>query len=234
MVDIKNLSKNYGKVQALKNVSLNIDEGTVFALLGPNGAGKTTLVKVLLNLVHSSQGEILLNNKDSKNPEARVGVSYLPEKFGFFSYYTVGGVAEFYGQMQGVKGEQLDEQVNTALSRLNILDLKKRKMNALSKGQIQRTGLASMLMGDNDLIILDEPFSGLDPIGIKELKDLIQDLKKEGKSIFINSHILSEMEQICDEMAILNKGELVVSGKIKELIGSDNLENYFYNRIKEQ
>lgn len=231
VIEVKGLSKSYGKQEALKDVSLDVSSGVIFGLLGPNGAGKTTLVKILLDLIRANSGEVSLNEKPSTQESARLNVGYLPEKFNFYPYYTVGATVRFYGEMQGLRGEDLKTECEKALSALNILDMAKQKIKTLSKGQLQRTGLACMLMGDNQLFILDEPFSGLDPIGIKELKNLILELKERGRTIFINSHILSEMEQLCDEIAILNKGQLIEVGKIKDLIGEKSLEDHFYSMV---
>ena len=230
IIKAENVSKNYGDLTALKNLSLKVEEGSAFALLGPNGAGKTTFVRSLLGLTRCS-GNIQLQGLDVFNKNARLGLAYLPEKFNFFSYYTVEAVLAFYGKMQGLDGNQLEESIAKALDSLNITELRKKKMDKLSKGQVQRTGLANLLMGDNKILILDEPFSGLDPIGIKDLKVLINKLKGEGKTIFINSHILSEMEQICDQVAILNKGDCLVQGSLSEVKGSKSLEDAFYDLI---
>ncbi|MFT6070647.1 MAG: ABC-2 type transport system ATP-binding protein [Bacteriovoracaceae bacterium] len=231
IIKAENVSKNYGDLTALKGLSLEVNEGSAFALLGPNGAGKTTFVRSLLGLTRCS-GNIQLQGLDVFNKNARLGLAYLPEKFNFFSYYTVESVLAFYGKMQGLDGSQLEESIAKALDSLNITELRKKKMDKLSKGQVQRTGLANLLMGENKILILDEPFSGLDPIGIKDLKVLINNLKAEGKTIFINSHILSEMEQICDQVAILNKGNCLVQGSLSEVKGSKSLEDAFYDLVK--
>ena len=231
IIQAENVSKNYGSLTALKGLSLSVDEGSAFALLGPNGAGKTTFVRALLGLTKCS-GEMTLQGLNVGDKKARVGLAYLPEKFSFFPYYTVEGVLSFYGKMQGLDGSQLNEAIDKALAALNITELRKKRMDNLSKGQVQRTGLANLLMGDNRILILDEPFSGLDPIGIKELKDLINKLKNEGRTIFINSHILSEMEQICDHVAILDKGDCLIQGTLEEVKGSKSLEDAFYDLVK--
>jgi len=231
IIEAKNINKFYGACEALKNFSLTVPRGSSFALLGPNGAGKTTFVKALLDLTQISGGEIKINGISSLDSKSREGIGYLPEKFNFFDYYTVEGVLVFYGKMKGV-GDLLSEQIKMALEKTGISDLRKRRVKTLSKGQMQRLGIASILMGDNDLLILDEPFTGLDPIGIKELKDVLRGLQNAGKTLFINSHILTEVEQMCDEMAIVNKGQLVVQGKITELVGESSLEDYFYQKIK--
>ncbi|ATH07594.1 hypothetical protein BIY24_06430 [Halobacteriovorax marinus] len=234
MISAKNITKKYGKHVALNNVSLEVSKGEVFALLGPNGAGKTTFVKSLLGLVSLSGGELSLFDKSVSDSSSRVGVSYLPEKFSFHNYYSVYDCVKFFGQMHGLKGDDLHQKVLSAISRVGISDISDSKLNKISKGQLQRTGIATLLVSDSKLIILDEPFSGLDPLGIKDLKDIIASLaKEEDKTIFINSHILSEMEKICDSMAVLNKGEILVQGKIEEILAGEELEEYFYKLIKD-
>jgi ABC-2 type transport system ATP-binding protein len=144
----------------------------------------------------------------------------------------VRGVLEFFGTMKGLKGDDLKGQIDNALRELNITDLQNRKLQSLSKGQVQRTGLASLLVGEHDVLILDEPFSGLDPIGMRDLKDIMKKQKAAGKTIFLNSHILSEMEQICDDVAILNKGEILFSGSVQSILDKgQSLEDFFYQLV---
>lgn len=232
LIQIDNISKSYGVEFSLENVSLNIQKGKIFALLGPNGAGKTTLVKLMLNLMHSDSGHISINGFDVNNKNSRQGVAFIAEKFTFFPFYTAKGVLEFFGKMKGIEGEELNSQVEAALERLQMTELTNRKLSRMSKGQMQRVGLASILIGKNDLIILDEPFSGLDPIGIRDLKDIIKELKAEGKTLFINSHILLEMEQICDEVAILNKGKLLFAGSVASVLEKEkSLDDFFYKMV---
>ncbi len=234
VIEIENVSKSYGEHFSLKNISLTLKEGKIFALLGPNGAGKTTLVKLMLSLIHQDQGQILVNGLDVKNKLSRQGVAFIPEKFTFFPFYTAYGVLEFFGTMKGLNPEDLRPQIESALKTLNIEELKNRKLSKMSKGQIQRVGLASILIGKNDLIVLDEPFSGLDPIGMRDLKDIIKKLKDEGKTLFINSHILLEMEQLCDEVAILNRGEMLFKGSVQDILSQEkSLDDFFYKLINE-
>lgn len=230
-ISASHVTKMYGPIQALNDVSLTIPQGACFALLGKNGAGKTTFVKSLLDLVSVSQGDLKILGVDSRQKSSRQKVSYLPEKFSFYPYYTLQGICEFYGQMKGLKGSELKNQVGTALERLGISDLASKKVNECSKGQLQRTGLAATLVGDTELFILDEPHSGLDPIAIKELQDLLKNLSKEGKTIFINSHGLDSIEKICESMAIIDQGKLVVEGKIKEIVGDKSLLDFFYEKV---
>lgn len=232
-IEISNISYSYGDIFSLKNISMNVGEGKIFALLGPNGAGKTTLVKIMLDLITPNSGQVSLNGVDSRLADSRYGIAFIPEKFSFFPYYTVRGVLEFFGSMKGIKKEELQKQIDIALEELGIQELQNRTLKTLSKGQVQRTGLASLLIGENKLLILDEPFSGLDPIGMMELKTILKKLKNQGKTIFLNSHILSEMEQICDDIAILNKGELLFMGSVQQVRDKGkNLEEFFYHLIK--
>jgi len=231
-ISVANVRKTYGPDFSLHNVNLTVESGKIFALLGPNGAGKTTLVKLMLSLMKVNEGTIEINGINSENPESRKGVAFIPEKFSFFPFYTVRGVLEFFGNMKGLSGENLRSQVQNAMEELGIADLSHRKLQSLSKGQVQRTGLASLLIGDNQLLILDEPFSGLDPIGMRDLKDILKKQKAQGKTIFLNSHILSEMEILCDDVAILNRGEMLYSGSIDSIIQSGkNLEDFFYELV---
>lgn len=231
IIEAQGISKNYGSVQALVDFNLKVEEGDCFALLGKNGAGKTTFVKSLLNLVAFQKGDLKLLGQDVFRKESRQQVAYLPEKFSFFSYYTLSGVCEFYGQMKGLSGQELKSSVGTAMERLGISDLMDKKVKDCSKGQLQRTGLAATLIGHNRLFVLDEPYSGLDPIAIKELQDLLIELKGQGKTLFINSHGLDSVEKVSESIAIIDKGRLVVEGKMKSLIGESSLLDFFYEKV---
>jgi len=234
IIQSKDISKSDGMEVSLKDINLNVQKGKVFSLLGPNGAGKTTLVKLMLNLMHSDSGTIEINGLNVNDKNSRMGVAFIPEKFSFFPFYTARGVLEFFGKMKGIEGAELTSQVNKALEELQIGDLANRKLSKMSKGQMQRVGLASILIGNNDLIVLDEPFSGLDPIGIRDLKDIIKKLKAQGKTMFINSHILLEMEQICDDIAILNKGQLLFAGSVASVLEKEkSLDDFFYATVNQ-
>jgi ABC-2 type transport system ATP-binding protein len=232
IIQVQDVTKSYGVDFSLTNVSLTVQKGKIFALLGPNGAGKTTLVKLMLNLLHSDSGHISINGFDVNDKNSRMGLAFIPEKFNFFPFYTAEGVLEFFGNMKGLVGTELKTQVKHALAELQITDLAKRKLSKMSKGQVQRVGLASILIGNNDLIVLDEPFSGLDPIGMRDLKEIIRKLKEQGKTLFINSHILLEMEQLCDEFAILNKGQLLHVGSVSAVLEQGKtLDDFFYETV---
>jgi ABC-2 type transport system ATP-binding protein len=226
------ISKSFNNNKALENVSFSITKGRIFALIGPNGAGKTTFVKSLLNLIRLDSGQITINGVKSTKKTSRSNISYLPERFSFYSYYSVQDVLKFYGKMKGLRGRQLDEKIEQALESMNLTKQRKQKVKDLSKGQNQRLGIANLVMGDNDLFILDEPFSGLDPIGIKDLKDFMRRLKTQGKTVFISSHILSELEQICEDVVILDQGRIVREGKLSTLLQGKSLEELFHEEIK--
>ena len=233
-IKAQNVSKTYSpNTRALENLDLEVVEGSSFAFLGPNGAGKTTFVKSILGLVSIDKGHIELDYKDIKYESSRGNVAYLPEKFSFYPYYTAYGVLLFYAQMRGVSKERIETDCINALKKVGIEELKDKKLQGLSKGQLQRVGIATLLVGNNKILILDEPFSGIDPVGVKELRDVLISLKSEGKTLFINSHILAEIEKICDDMAIIDKGRCLVSGNLKKLIQGSSLEDYFYKTIKQ-
>jgi len=232
IVEASNVIKYYGNFRALDQFNLSIEEGQCFALLGKNGAGKTTFVKSLLNLISYQSGDIKLFGKEVIDKESRSQVGYLPEKFNFYPYYTLYGVCEFYGKMKGMSGDSLRQEILKAMERLSLDGLENKKVKDCSKGQLQRTGLASMLVGDSKLLILDEPHSGLDPIGIKDVQQLILDLQKEGKTIFINSHALDSVEKVCDHIAIIDKGLGLASGNLKTLTQGQSLLDYFYDKVE--
>lgn len=232
LVEASNLSHRYGSYQSLSNVSLNIEEGQCFALLGPNGAGKTTFVKIMLGLQFPTQGELKLFGMQAGDPVSRQSVGYLPEKFSFYPYYKVRDTLAFYAAVAGIDKSSADASIIGALEKLKISALIDKKLSALSKGQLQRVGLAALLLGEKKLIVLDEPFSGLDPIGIKDLKELLREFTRQGRTLLINSHILSEVEHLCDHFGILNNGELLVAGEKNSLLGGQSLENFFAARVQ--
>lgn len=231
-IQAKNVSKNYGRHIALEDLSLSVHKGQTYALLGPNGAGKTTFVKALLGLVTYDSGEITINGKLATDPRSRSILAYLPEKFQFYSFDTPEKVLRFYARARNVSGPQVQSQIDKALEQVVMSENAKKKLRQLSKGQMQRVGLASLLIGDPQLLILDEPFSGLDPVGIKELRDIIRALKEQGKTLFINSHILAEMEKICDSLAVLDHGHCLAQGEAADLLKSQSLENFFYQLVR--
>lgn len=232
ILEAKNIYKKYGSHLALDGFSLTLEKGEIISLLGPNGAGKTTFVKSVLGLLSISSGEIEVFGSKVTDDSVKSRLSYLPEKFTFYSYFTIEGTLSFYAKMYGVDKSEIEAKINIALERIGILDIKGKKISDLSKGQLQRVGIACAIVADHEFIILDEPFSGLDPIGMKEVKDLCHELKAEGKTVLINSHILSEMEKIADKVIIMNKGQIKANGTVSEVSNGMSLEERFYQIVK--
>lgn len=222
-VEVSNLTKIYESrskkrnVTALKDFNLSVEEGTVFGLLGPNGAGKTTLVKILLGIVFPTLGSAKILGQNIANYEIRKKVGYLPENHKFPPYLTGEGVLKYVGRLTGYKGNEIDSKIDELLRLVKMEKWKQTKVKKYSKGMMQRLGLAQALINDPDLIFLDEPTDGVDPIGRKEIRDILLGLKNQGKTIFINSHLLSEVELISDRVAILNKGVLIKEGTVEDL-----------------
>jgi len=217
VIEIKNLAKQYGKIEALKGVSLQVEKGEIFGLLGQNGAGKTTMVKILLGITKPSFGDAKLLGEATGEPAVRKRVGYLPEDHRFPDYHTGYSLLDFYGSLldvpHGEKRRRIEEM-------LEVVGIKKRmhsKIRTYSKGMKQRLGIAQAIFHDPEIIFLDEPTDGVDPLGRREIRDLLTQLKDEGKTIFLNSHLLSEVELICDRVGILDQGEMIRLGTTEEL-----------------
>jgi len=227
VLSVDKLAKTFRKpfsrkiVEAVRGISLEVTRGQIFGFLGPNGAGKTTTIKMLTGLIAPSSGRATILGKEVPSPEAMGNVGFLPENPYVYPYLTPREFVSLCGRLNGMGGSGLKKEVEAVIDRVGIGYAIDRPVRALSKGMLQRTGLAAALVHNPDLLILDEPMSGLDPVGRKEVRDLIVDERKKGKTIFFSSHILSDVEMLCDAVCILRKGEVVVSGTIAELIDSD-------------
>ena len=219
-VDLKRVDKRYagrGGVHALRDVELRVRRGAVFGLLGPNGAGKSTLVKIMMTIVRPTvaEGTVLGCAVGDKGTLKRVG--YLPEHHRFPRYLTGRQTLEFFAALSGVDRETRKRRAGELLELVGMKEWGERKVSTYSKGMIQRVGLAQALVNDPELIVLDEPTDGVDVQGRRDVRDVLLRLKREGKTIFLNSHLLSELEMVCDEVAILVKGSVVRQGKISDL-----------------
>ncbi len=206
-------------IQALKGVTLAIESGEIFGLLGPNGAGKTTLVKTILGILQATDGECELFGLPPKDPHSRIKVGYLQENHRFPRQMTGREVLTLSGRLAGMKSAQIQERTNLLLERVGMLEWADSRFSKYSKGMAQRVGIAQALIHDPDLVILDEPTDGVDPVGRAEIGKIIRDLKAEGKTTLINSHALAEVERICDRVAILNQGALLTIGAVSDLTG---------------
>lgn len=222
-IEIIGLTKVYSssrgrkKVEALKDVSFEVATGSIFGLLGPNGAGKTTLIKIILGITHPTAGTALLLNTSIDNYLIRKKIGYLPENHKYPAYLTGVEVLKYFGQLAGAEPTSLKKKTDELLELVKLTNWKKNKIKTYSKGMMQRLGLAQALINDPEIIFLDEPTDGVDPIGRKEIRDILADLKAQGKTIFLNSHLLSEVELVTDRIAILNKGTLLKIGSVTEL-----------------
>jgi ABC-2 type transport system ATP-binding protein len=205
-------------VQAVKGISFRVQRGDIFGFLGPNGAGKTTTIKMLTGLIAPSGGSARVFGDRIPSPRARQKMGFLPENPYVYPYLTPREFVEMCGRLSGLGARAVRDRARSVLSQVGILYAADRPVRRLSKGMLQRTGLAAALVSDPELLILDEPMSGLDPVGRKEVKDLILDERKRGRTIFFSTHILSDVEVMCDEVTILRRGEVVVSGKLSDLL----------------
>jgi ABC-2 type transport system ATP-binding protein len=202
------------RTEAVRGVDLCIEEGETFGLLGPNGSGKTTMIKMLTGLILPTSGEAWVSELPVQDPRSRARLGFLPEGTYFHEYLTGREFLEFHGTLLGLSRAERRERIPGLLERVGMRDAADQKIRSYSKGMQQRIGLAQALIGDPDLLVLDEPMSGLDPIGRKEVRDLILELREEGKTVFFSSHILADAELVCDRAAILVRGRIVHEGSL--------------------
>ena len=212
---VENLYKSFNEKEVLHGISFEIKSGKALGLLGRNGAGKTTTIRILMNVFKANQGEILLNGKKF-NPKS-VKIGYLPEERGLYPKRTVIEQMHFLAELKGVSKANVKTSTEKWLKKLEVDQYAKVKLETLSKGNQQKVQLAQTLVNDPDIIILDEPFSGLDPVNSQVLKDVIKELIQSGKIVIFSSHQMSYVEEFCEEIVIINKGEVVLNGKIKEI-----------------
>ena len=204
-------------MRAIDGISLNVPRATIFGLLGPNGAGKTTFVKSLLSAVHPTSGRALLFGKDARDPEARRPIGYLPENHRFPTYFTGAGMLDFYAALSGVEGSRRKKLIPELLELVGLDKWGDVRLGKYSKGMLQRVGLAQALIHSPDLLILDEPTDGVDPVGRRQIREILTRFEEKGVTVFINSHLLVEVEMFCREVAILHKGKVALSGKMHDL-----------------
>jgi ABC-2 type transport system ATP-binding protein len=207
------------RVEAVRDVSFQVHRGEIFGFLGPNGAGKTTIIKMLVGLIAPTAGTMEILGVPAPSPDGRARVGFLPENPYVYPYLSPREFVTLCGRLSGLGGAALGERVERILARVGMDASMDRAAGALSKGMLQRVALAAALVHDPELLVLDEPMSGLDPVGRKEVRDLILEEKHRGRTVFFSSHILSDVEMLCDRVCILRKGEVVVAGALRELLG---------------
>ncbi len=223
-LEVKNLKKNFGENEVLHGISFCVESGSALGLLGRNGAGKTTTIRILMDVFKSNSGTILMDGKPFIPREHQIG--YLPEERGLYPKKTVGEQLIYLGMLRGLGAKAAKANMKKWLERMEVAEYENRKLETLSKGNQQKVQLAQTLLCNPDIIILDEPFSGLDPVNSQILKDVIKEQIQEGRLVIFSSHQMSYVEEFCEEIAILNHGDLVLSGNLREIkreFGRDRL-----------
>ena len=223
-LEVKELRKTFGEVEVLHGVSLSVKSGTALGLLGRNGAGKTTTIRILMDVFKGNSGEIFIDGKRFAPKEYQIG--YLPEERGLYPKKTVGEQLVYLAMLRGLSVKRAKEQTKKWLKRMGVSEYEDRKLDTLSKGNQQKVQLAQTLLCDPDIVILDEPFSGLDPVNAQILKDVIKEQIQEGKLVIFSSHQMNYVEEFCEEIAILNHGNVVLAGNLREIkkeFGRDRL-----------
>jgi ABC-2 type transport system ATP-binding protein len=224
VIETRALSKTYRdfwgrpKVRALKALDLDVKRGEVFGLLGPNGSGKTTTIKLLLGLLFPTEGQALIFGKDATDVSKNQRIGYLPEESYLYRFLNAEETLDFYGRLFDMPHDVLQSRVDSLIKTVGLDRARKRQLKEYSKGMTRRIGLAQALINDPELILLDEPTSGLDPIGTREMKDMILRLKSEGKTVVMCSHLLADVQDVCDRIAILHQGELKELGRVDTLL----------------
>lgn len=226
VIEIRNLTKVYldfwgrKKVRAVNSLSLDVKKGEIFGLLGPNGSGKTTTIKMLLGLLFPTEGDLTVLGKPAHDVSKNERLGYLPEESYLYRFLNADETLEFYGRLFNMSAKQRKERRDQLIEMVGLQHARRRQLKEYSKGMTRRIGLAQALINDPELILLDEPTSGLDPLGTRDMKELILKLKSEGKTVVMSSHLLADVQDVCDRIAILYQGELKVLGTVKELLES--------------
>lgn len=224
-IEVRDLVKTYRtpfrrrKVEALRGVTFSVERGRVFGFLGPNGAGKTTTIRILMGLISASAGSCKIMGHALPSPAARGRVGFLPEQPYFYDYLDVGELLDLAGRLFGLDRSTRKRRADELIAKVGLEHARKQSLKKFSKGMLQRAGLAQALMNDPEVVVLDEPTSGLDPVGRKEVRELILELRDAGKAVFFSSHILSDVETIADEIAIVARGQIQAQGTPRELVG---------------
>mgnify|MGYP001765530025 CR=1 FL=1 len=217
-IETNRLSKYFGEKAAVRDLTLQVGQGEVFGFLGPNGAGKTTSVKILLGLIQPSAGAGYLFGQPLGKPEVRRKVGFLPEHFRFHDWLTAGEFLKLHADLYQMDARQVKPRITELLALVGLSEFSGKKLRTFSKGMLQRIGLAQALLNRPELVILDEPTSGLDPVGRRLVRDIIRDLRQQGTTVFLNSHLLSEVEITCDRVAFIKHGEVITTRPLQALL----------------
>lgn len=210
---------------ALDGLSLSVQQGEIYGFLGPNGSGKTTTLKILMGLMQATSGEAEILGKPLGDVQVRHRIGFLPESPYFYEYLTAEEFLAFYGHLAGLERAELGRKITQLLDLVGLAEARTRQLRKFSKGMLQRVGLAQALIHDPELVVLDEPMSGLDPVGRKQVRDLILSLRDQGKTVFFSTHIIPDVEMICDRVAIVVKGKLLAEGRVDELVNPGHAQS---------
>jgi len=231
-ISISSLTKDFAvgiggkKLRAVDDLSLEVEDNQIFGLLGPNGCGKSTTIKIILGLLEPSRGECRIFGRPSRLVRARTSVGFLPEAPYFYRYLSGRELVRFYARLCGVPSARREERVEAVIDLVGMREAADRRVGTYSKGMLQRIGLAQALVHDPQLVILDEPTAGVDPIGSADIAEIVRELKRQGKTILLSSHLLAQIEGLCDRVAILHRGRLVREGRIADLVAETDAEAY--------
>ena len=234
-VDIDSVSRSFGSVKAVDGLSLVLAPGEIVGFLGTNGAGKTTTIKMTLGLLAPTSGTVKVLGGDPSDSRVRAHIGYMPEVATYYPYLDARELLSFYGGICGLDAKTVRRRTDELLDAVGLADAAKRPLKTYSKGMLQRAGIAQALLNDPDLLVLDEPFTGLDPLARIHFRELLLDLKRRGKTVFFSSHELGETELLCDRVAIMKKGRCVYQGPVRDLAGDGaaNLERLFLKTLEE-
>jgi ABC-2 type transport system ATP-binding protein len=239
VIEIRNLTKIYRdfwgrkKVRALNQLSLDVKKGEVFGLLGPNGSGKTTTLKLLLGLLFPTEGEVKILGEPASNVSKNERIGYLPEETYLYRFLNAEETLDFYGRLFNIPAKVRKDRAKQLIEMVGLQHARRRQLKEYSKGMTRRIGLAQALINDPDLILLDEPTSGLDPLGSRDMKDLIDKLKEQGKTVVMCSHLLGDVQDVCDRIAILFEGDLKVLGRVDELLVDEGVTQIKTSQLPE-
>ena len=232
MVEYSSVEKTYKKREAVKDFSLSVN-APIFGFLGANGAGKTTIMKMTVGLLAPTSGKITIDGRPSGDAVSKQKIGFMPEVPCFYERFTGMEFMRFCGGLFGRRGRAFDSFASDILKKIGIYGARDFEIRTYSKGMRQRLGFAQTLVNDPEYIFLDEPMDGLDPVGRREMKDVMRALKRDGKKIFLNTHILYDVEEVCDELGVIHKGRLLYAGPVKEFCAGKSLEERFVEVIKE-